>query len=100
MQTETAIEHVLARIDETLRQDDAGFPETAAPSSRSWQRSEDGSWNGGMWVGMLWLAAVLDPARYRGAAERWSGRLTTRADSDTVFRGFLFWYGAALGERL
>src|SRR3989442_15859807 len=47
---------------------------------------------------MLWLAARYgDDPRSRGWAAEWTARLAPRADSDTVFRGFLFYYGAALG---
>lgn len=98
--SQAAIQHILDRIDETLAAADEGFPQTAPPGDPQWKRAEDGSWNGGMWVGMLWLAALLEPERYRETAGRWCRRLAPRADSDTVFRGFLFWYGAALGERL
>jgi unsaturated chondroitin disaccharide hydrolase len=50
---------------------------------------------------MLWLSAfATGEARFRDWARRWTERLRPRAKSDTVFRGFLFYYGAALGDVL
>src|SRR3989442_2345217 len=60
-----------------------------------------GDWTGGFWNGMCWLAAhVTGDARYRTWALAWTERLLPRASSDTVFRGFLFYYGALLGAEL
>src|SRR5262249_27258881 len=58
-------------------------------------------WTGGFWNGMLWLAhARTGEDRFREWAERWTRLLERRARSETVFRGFLFYYGAALGSIL
>src|SRR3989442_15056921 len=47
---------------------------------------------------MLWLAARYGGGpRPRGGGGEWTAGLAPRADSDTVFRGFLFYYGSALG---
>jgi unsaturated chondroitin disaccharide hydrolase len=47
---------------------------------------------------MLWLSAwSTGEARYLRWAEQWTERLRARIHSDTVFRGFLFYYGALLG---
>jgi unsaturated chondroitin disaccharide hydrolase len=96
---ETAIAAMLQRIDQTARQDQPGFPHHGDPATGAWTRSPAGDWTGGFWVGELWLAAAAtgDPW-LRGQALAWSERLLPRAGSDTIFRGFLFWYGAAIGS--
>src|SRR6267378_2402924 len=78
-----------------------GFPNFADPVTGTWTTSPGGDWTGGFWNGMLWLAARYgeDP-RSRTWASRWTARLAPRARSETVFRGFLFYYGAALGSLL
>jgi unsaturated chondroitin disaccharide hydrolase len=50
---------------------------------------------------MLWLAAWrTGDARYCSAASNWAERLAPRATSKSVFKGFLFWYGAGIGREL
>ncbi len=86
------------RTAETVRE---GFPHFADPQTGQWTCSPAGDWTGGFWNGMLWLAAAsTGEARYLRWAEQWTERLRARIDSDTVFRGFLFYYGAALGAIL
>ena len=63
-------------------------------------RSSDGDWTGGFFVGQLWLAAAADERNDPTAAAEWAERVLPRAASDTIFRGFLFWYGAAIGHQL
>ena len=97
----SAIDRILERIDRTLESDEPGFPHYADPATGVWVRSPAGDWTGGFWVGELWLAAsVTGDGRLRAAARDWAVRLLPRVDSDTIFRGFLFWYGAALGSVL
>jgi unsaturated chondroitin disaccharide hydrolase len=50
---------------------------------------------------MLWLAALRTGERkYREHAGAWAEKLRPRVASESVFKGFLFWYGAALGAVL
>jgi unsaturated chondroitin disaccharide hydrolase len=92
---------MLQRIDATAAEEDEGFPHYADPASGAWTRSPAGDWTGGFWVGELWLAAhVTGDDRYRAEALQWAQRLRRRTTSETVFRGFLFWYGAAIGSIL
>jgi unsaturated chondroitin disaccharide hydrolase len=96
-----AVVKILARIEATATAVSAGFPHYAETDSGIWTLSEAGDWTGGFWVGMLWLAFVATgDGRYRDWARQWGERLRPRACSDTVFRGFLFYYGAALGDIL
>ncbi|MFW7340548.1 glycosyl hydrolase [Pollutimonas sp. H1-120] len=96
-----AIGHMLARIDATLAQPGRGFPHYANIEDGVWTRSPAGDWTGGFWVGLLWLAALrTGEARYREAARDWAQRLRPRVASKSVFKGFLFWYGAELGNQL
>lgn len=96
-----AAEAVLERLDVTLGEVRDGFPFYADPDTGRWVVSSDGNWTGGFWIGLLWLAARLSgETRYRAAAHRWADRLRTRLEADTVFRGFLYYYGGALGALL
>src|SRR3989441_2089010 len=93
-----ALARMRGRIARTAASVTAGFPHFADPATGAWTTSPAGDWTGGFWNGMLWLAARYgDDPRSRGWAAEWTARLAPRADSDTVFRGFLFYYGSALG---
>lgn len=95
------IESMLRRIDSTLDQVGEGFPHFADPKDGVWTRTPGGDWTGGFWCGMLWLAALrTGQERYRTHARNWAVRLWPRVASKSVFKGFLFWYGAELGARL
>jgi len=96
-----AVRRMLARIDSTLAQTGEGFPHYSNPESGIWTRSPAGDWTGGFWCGLLWLAAWrTGETKYRRYAIEWARRLRSRASSKSVFKGFLFWYGAALGDIL
>ncbi len=96
-----AIGSMLRRIETTATSLAAGFPHYGDPDTGSWTTSPAGDWTGGHWVGELWLASAdtAEP-RYREWAARWCAALRPRASSDTIFRSFLFYYGAALGDIL
>jgi unsaturated chondroitin disaccharide hydrolase len=96
-----SIDRMIDRIDQTAAAGDPGFPHYGDPDTGAWTRSPEGDWTGGFWNGLLWLAAVATGEdRYRRQGLEWARRLAPRAHSETVFRGFLFWYGAALGSVL
>ena len=96
-----AIGSMLKRIDATLAQPGSGFPHFADTQTGVWTRTSTGDWTGGFWCGMLWLAAFhTGLEKYRSGARDWMARLQPRVASQSVFKGFLFWYGAALGSRL
>src|SRR2546429_6357654 len=96
-----ALARMHGRIARTAASVTDGFPHFADPATGTWTTSPTGDWTGGFWNGMLWLAARYgDDPRFRAWASAWTARLAPRADSDTVFRGFLFYYGAALGSML
>jgi unsaturated chondroitin disaccharide hydrolase len=78
-----------------------GFPNYADPETGAWVTSPGGDWTGGFWVGELWLACrATGSQRYAELAARWCRALRPRVASDTVWRSFLFYYGAALGDIL
>ena len=92
---------LLERIDDTARQELEGFPNYADPETGAWVTSPGGDWTGGFWVGALWLAGrTTGSQRYAELAARWCRALRPRVASDTVWRSFLFYYGAALGDIL
>ena len=96
-----AIERMLVRIEDTAARVREGFPLHADPETGEWTASPDGDWTGGFWNGMLWLAyATTGRREYLEWAERWTEMLRPRARSENVFRSFLFYYGAALGDIL
>lgn len=96
-----AIDLMTTRVDATIEKVNEGFPHYADTDTGEWTASLAGDWTGGYWNGMLWLALHRTGERtYRDAAERWTALLRPRVHSETVFRGFLFWYGAALGDVL
>jgi unsaturated chondroitin disaccharide hydrolase len=97
----SAIDQVRSRIDQTLTSLDGRFPHWADAKTGVWTTTADGDWTGGAWPGMLWLAyrRTQDP-KYLEAARLWSGRLKPRAKLQTAFKGFGFYYGAALGDIL
>jgi unsaturated chondroitin disaccharide hydrolase len=96
-----AIDRMMVRIDDTAAQVREGFPLHADPETGKWTASPDGDWTGGFWNGMLWLAhTTTGEQRHLDWAERWTDLLRPRARSENIFRSFLFYYGAALGDIL
>jgi unsaturated chondroitin disaccharide hydrolase len=98
---QTALDQMVNRMDAMGPQLRGAFPHYADPVRGEWTTTPDGDWTGGFWPGMCWLAAKsTGGARYRRWAGEWVERLRPRAASDTAFRGFLFYYGAVLGDVL
>lgn len=96
-----AIERMLDRVEHTAATVVDGFPHFADTRTGEWTVSSDGDWTGSFFIGQLWLgAAVLGRVHLLEVASEWAERLLPRVHSATVFRGFLFWYGAALGQLL
>jgi unsaturated chondroitin disaccharide hydrolase len=96
-----ALTRMKSRIDATMSASLAGFPHYADPATGQWVTTTDGFWTGGFWIRELWLAGHYwrDPP-YARAAEDWLRKLAPRIDSKSVFRGFLFYYGAVAGAQL
>ncbi|MGH7323433.1 MAG: glycoside hydrolase family 88 protein [Candidatus Rokuibacteriota bacterium] len=98
---QTGLDRLLHRVEATGAALKAGFPHYGDPVTGAWTTSPAGDWTGGFWVGMCWLAGhVTGAERYRNWARGWAERLRPRVHSDTVFRGFLFYYGALIGHVL
>lgn len=96
-----AIEGLTERVRSTVRQSLDGFPHYADPSTGEWVTTEDGFWTGGFWPGVLWLTGRFsDDKSLWEAADQWVERLEPRVHSDSVFRGFLFYFGCAVGADL
>lgn len=97
----SATERMCRRIDHNLNVLKSEFPHWANSQTGVWTTTGDGDWTGGAWPGMLWLSAKrTGHAKYLDAARLWSSRLRPRARLQTVFKGFGFYYGAALGDLL
>lgn len=96
-----AIDLMQARVDQTLAAMKIEFPHWADSSTGKWTTTPEGDWTGGAWPGMLWLLARRSgEAKYLDAARFWSSRLKPRAQLQTAFKGFGFYYGVALGDVL
>jgi unsaturated chondroitin disaccharide hydrolase len=98
---ENALARMQRRTTDSALSNLNGFPQVADPQTGSWATVAEGDWTGGFWVGLLWLAHYQSgDDRLRHQAEHWAERLRPRIHSQTVFRGFLFYYGAALADIL
>lgn len=98
---ESGIERMLARVRDTARRVQTGFPHWADPETGGWTITADGDWTGGYWVAMLWLAYcdTRDEA-YRERAVKLAGQLRARIDLASVFKAVPFYYGASVGHIL
>ncbi len=95
-----AIQSVHKRIDAIRYSVTDGFPFFADTETGQWTLSQE-NWTDGFWPGILWLAFHgAGVEQYRTSARTWTEKLTARAHADTVFRCFLFYYGAAIGAIL
>jgi unsaturated chondroitin disaccharide hydrolase len=96
-----AINRILVRVNETLDQVREEYPHFADPETGLWTTTKSGDWTGGYWCGMLWLSSIItNDDKYRERGKRWALRLEPRIQSDTVFKGFLFYYAWVLGHLL
>ncbi len=93
-----ALDAIASHIRASVAVDLTGFPHYGDADTGAWTTTPDGFWTGGYWNAMLWLGgAVFDDPGLVAEARRWTERLRPRIGSESVFRGFLFYYGAALG---
>lgn len=92
---------MLTRISQTRQTLTGGLPHWARPETGEWVVTPDGDWTGGAYVGELWLAAMVDPTNFtpEQAYEALSIMLP-RLKKRTAFKGFGFYFGAALGAEL
>ncbi|MEM4353180.1 MAG: hypothetical protein QW470_00315 [Candidatus Caldarchaeum sp.] len=94
------IDRILRRVEDTAKSNPEGFPHYSDDFGR-WICTPDGDWTGGFWVGLLWLSYVATgDERFLSWAKKWMRKLQPRVLSETVFRCFLFYYGAAVGDIL
>ena len=102
MRITDAIDKMLIRIEstaKTIKEDE--FPIYADVNSGKWYTSSDGYWSDGFWVGLLWLAYYrTGEEKFLKWAENWLDKLRNRIMLPTVFRGFIFYYGAAIADIL
>ncbi len=97
-----AIDKIMERIENTansLKENE--FPIFADINTGKWTTFSEGYWSDGFWVGLLWLAYYESyDENYLKWAERWLKELEKRINLPTVFRGFIFYYGAAISDIL
>lgn len=93
-----AQDRLLTRIEGTAAEVGSGFPHAADGQTGQWEIKPNGSWTGGFWVGLCWLAYRLtNDARYRRWGLEWAERLRGREKDLTHDIGFLFHYATVLG---
>ncbi|GAA1365537.1 glycoside hydrolase family 88 protein [Arthrobacter rhombi] len=96
-----AQKRMLARISSTRESISGGLPHWARPETGEWVLTPDGDWTGGAYVGELWLAALADPARFTpDQAYKALSVMLPRIEKRTAFKGFGFYFGAAVGAEL
>jgi unsaturated chondroitin disaccharide hydrolase len=96
-----AIQRMLARMRDSADRVGSQFPHWANPETGDWVTTPDGDWTGGFWIGMHWLAQrVTSDTSYRTWAGRRLDALRRRVEDETVYKAFVFYYGAALGSLL
>lgn len=97
-----AIDKMLIRIENTAKTiKENEFPIYADVNTGKWYTSSDGYWSDGFWVGLLWLAYYrTGEDKFLEWAENWLDKLKNRITLPTVFRGFIFYYGAAIADIL
>lgn len=92
---------MLSRIEATSVARLDGLPHWANSATGEWTTTPDGDWTGGAFVGQLWLAHLIDPARFPIAdVHRAMAFMDPRIERATAFKGFGFYYGAAIGDIL
>ncbi len=92
---------MLHRAKQTASVLKTAFPHWANAATGEWTTTPDGDWTGGALPGMLWLGhRMTADERVEDLARIWCLRLRPRAQLETVFKGFGFYYGAALGQIL
>lgn len=98
---DNAIDHMIHRARFTLKADLDGFPHYADAKTGEWTTTPTGFWTGGFWPGMLWLAGYYSgDEKFWLEASDWTRRLESRVGTDSVFKGFLFYFSGGLGALL
>lgn len=92
---------MLSRILATKAVIPEGLPHWGNPETGEWTLTHDGDWTGGAYVGQLWLSRTIDPASCSlEEIHQAMARMEPRTEMKTAFKGFGFYYGAALGHIL
>jgi unsaturated chondroitin disaccharide hydrolase len=92
---------MLSRIEATSAARLNGLPHWADPATGEWTTTPDGDWTGGAHVGQLWLAHIIDAERFPlSDVYRALSFMEPRIERKTAFKGFGFYYGAAIGDIL
>lgn len=101
LQFKDAQHRMLSRIAATKAVIPEGLPHWGNPETGEWTLTPDGDWTGGAYVGQLWLARMIDPASATlEEIHRAMERMEPRTEMKTAFKGFGFYYGAAVGHIL
>lgn len=97
----SAAARMLRRAAETATTLRDGFPHWANAETGTWTATPDGDWTGGAFPGILWLGfKMTGDEKFRTLARDWALKLRPRSRLETAFKGFGFYYGAALGDIL
>lgn len=97
---ELAIKWMIGRMDYIDSICFDSFPLFSPAKTGQWTTSSGGSWMGGFWSGWWWLRAyITKSASDHVKATDICRRLSSKVTVDSINRSFIFWYGAALGNR-
>jgi unsaturated chondroitin disaccharide hydrolase len=99
-QADAGLDLLMERVSTTAQQVGRRFPHWADPATGRWTTTKSGDWPGGAWLGMLWCGIRLGRTEYRSSMSEWMSALKRQLEVDSVFRGFPFYYGCALGDLL
>lgn len=98
---EQALDLMEQRIASTISQVDDQFPHYADPETGQWVTTQNGDWTGCYWSGMLWLALASErELSFQSLLKKHICTFAKRSSDDTVSRGFLYYFGVALGAIL
>jgi unsaturated chondroitin disaccharide hydrolase len=87
------------RVDATQAGIGVGLPHWANAETGAWTRTPDGDWTGGAYIGELWLAHLIDRKRITSDhIHQALAMMLLRVDHRTAFKGFGFYFGAAVGD--
>ncbi|MCA4133771.1 glycoside hydrolase family 88 protein [Arthrobacter sp. M4] len=101
LQFKNAQARMLSRIAATKESAVNGLPHWADPETGEWTLTPDGDWTGGAYVGELWLAHIIDPSSCSlEDVHHAMALMAPRIEMKTAFKGFGFYYGAAIGNIL
>lgn len=93
------IKSALTKTENTANKLKSEFPHITIDGN--WQTTQDGSWTGGFWIGLLWLSySITNDKKFMQWAYKWIRLLEGRKNNRTFNLGFLFYPSFVLGYEI